>query len=394
MNANVKGVSLLREAATLYLAPAVDQPLDGARVLEAMANAMANGQFPAREAESAAGESLALAERLTEPGSQSIANAWMVLSLALNRAGNLAAAEHAARTTYAMNDARPKDGDNRLDAAVGNLCIILSNRGKLAEATPHCERAYATRLAGGPQIVLAMAQSRLALLRAAQGEFAAALDLSAAGLALTRELKGDVSPFGTIFTMRRAILLDDAGRHGEALPLFDKALADSAALDGPDSGEHLEARLQRARHEARVGHHRVAIDALREIVPAVAARFGADDPRALVAKTVLAKALLDSGVADAAVRELLDAAMAAWSGKDDPDAVQPGQTRLALAQWYAMNGDAVPAGCLLDALVAADSRADRIVKTDAAALRSRMPVAVAEAAGACTAQCGVACSSR
>ena len=369
MNANTKSVSLLGEAADIYLAPAVEQPLDGARVLEAMANAMANGQFPASEAEAAARKSLALVQRLTEPGSQSIANAWMVLSLALNRAGNLVAAEQAARTTYAMNDALPKGGDNRIDAATGNLCIILSNRGKLDEAAPYCEHSHATRLTGGPQIVLAMAQSRLAQLRAAQGDIDAALDLSAAGLALTRELKGDVSPFGTVFTARRAVLLDDAGRHDEASVLFEKVLADSAALDGVDSGEHLDARLQMARHQARVGHQRVAIDALREIVPVIAARYGSSDPRTLIAKTILAQAVLDSGVADAEVRQLLDEATAGWNAKDDPDAVQPCYTRLAMAQWLAMTGDVVSANAKLESLERADSRADRFTRLAAARLR-------------------------
>ena len=99
---NAKGVAMLRKAADINLDPAIGQPLDASRCLEAMANAMANGQFPASDAERAARESLELAMKLTAPGSQEVANAWMVLSLALNRSGNLVAAEQAALTTLAM----------------------------------------------------------------------------------------------------------------------------------------------------------------------------------------------------------------------------------------------------------------------------------------------------
>lgn len=370
MNANAKGVSLLREAADIYLDPSIDQPLDGGRVLEAMANAMANGQFPARDAEVAARHSLALAERLTAPGSQSIANAWMVLSLALNRAGNLRAAEHAARTTYAMNERLPKDENNRFDAATGNLCIILTNRGLLAEAAAFCNKSYDARRARGRELILAMAASRLSQLHAAQGDYPKALALSAEALQLTNELKGDVSPFGTVFTSRRAAVLDAAGQHAEAQVLFKKALADAIMLDGPESGEVLDARLQLARHQSLVGDSSDAIEALRDIVPQVAARYGDDDPRALVAKTVFAQALLDSGVADAFSRQLIDDALLGWNVTDDPDAVQPSYTRLALAQWWVINGDKEAAMALLDQIDGAESRADHVVRSAAAAWRA------------------------
>ncbi|MBN8480429.1 MAG: serine/threonine protein kinase [Xanthomonadales bacterium] len=373
MNANAKGVALLRKAADIHLDPSIDQPLDAARVLEAMANAMANGQFPARDAEAAARESLDLAQRLTAPGSQQIANAWMVLSLALNRGGNLVAAEQAARTTYAMNEELGDGKDNRFVAANANLCIILVNRGLLDAAEPYCRRSLEMRLSEGRQIVLAMTQSRFAQWLAAAGDLDGALVASDDAIALARELKGDVSAFGTAFTLRRAVILDDAGRHEEARPLFEKVSADALAVDGSGSGEYLEARVQFARHQARSGRPAAAVAALRELVPVVTARYGSDDPRSLVVRTVLAQALLDSGVADAHVRGLLDEASAGWNAKDDPDAVQPCYTRLAMAQWYSMNGETGAARTLLDRLEAPGSRADRVVRAGAAALRTRLP---------------------
>ncbi len=370
MNDNAKGVAMLREAADIYLDPAINQPLDAARCLEAMANAMANGQFPASDAEAAARKSLMLAERLTPKGSQEIANAWMVLSLALNRGGNLVAAETAARKTYAMNEALQSSPENRFDAAIGNLCIILTRRGMLTEAALSCERSNAQRLKEGRQVVLAMSMSRLSQLRAAQGDFPQALSLAADALEVTRELKGEKSQFGTVFLVRMGVILDDAGRRVEAASVLQRAVADAETLDGPTSGEALEARLQLARHEARVGNFAKAIAQLREIVPEMTHRFDPVDPRSLEAMTVLAQALLDSGVANLESRRLLDDAIAAWNSKDDPDAVAPAYTRLALAQWFIMNDQPQQAEPILDRLEASDSRADMQVRAAAANLRA------------------------
>lgn len=372
MNNNVKGVAMLREAADIHLDPAINQPLDAARCLEAMANAMANGQFAASDAEAAARESLALAERLTPAGSQEIANAWMVLSLALNRSGNLVAAEQAARTTYAMNEQLLASPDNRHEAAVGNLCIILSNRGMLASAAEFCDRSVAQRRNSGNQTVLAMSLSRLAQLRAAQGQYSEALALATEGLALTRELKGDPSRFGTVFMLRKGVILDDAGQSDQADALFERALSDAQTLDGRESGEYLYARMQWARHQARASRFAEAIAAFREIVPELTRRYGTDDPRTLTASTWLAQALLDSGVADAEVRGLLDGAIDGWNTKDDPDAVEPAFTRLALAHWLLMNGNAGRARDLLDDLQATASRADLQTRAGAEKLRARL----------------------
>jgi hypothetical protein len=93
MNDNNRAAGLMREAAELNLSPEVDRPLDAARAWK-RSNLLANGEFRASEAEDAARRSLALAESLTPVGSQQVANAVMVLSLAQNRAGNYAARKH------------------------------------------------------------------------------------------------------------------------------------------------------------------------------------------------------------------------------------------------------------------------------------------------------------
>ena len=369
MNNNNKGVAMLREAADINLDPAIDQPLDAARSLEAMANAMANGEFPGRDAEAAARESLALAARLTEPGSQQIANAWMVLSLAHNRSGNLVAAENAARTTWSMNKKRLDDPENRFDAAIGNLCIILTHRGSLADAAGFCEASNARRSQQPRHIVQAMSLNRLAQLRSAQGDHHRAINLAEQGLALAEELNGPGSQFATVYRMRLGIMLDEAGRSTDASVVFKRALVDTEKLNGRESGEFLDARFQLARHQSRTGLFAESIDTLRELTPAFSTRYGIDDPRTLIAQTVLAQTLLDSGVADQRVREILDAAWDQWSRKDDPGAVDPAFTRFAIARWFAMNNESSRALELLDHLQAVDSRASQSVKAAAARLR-------------------------
>ena len=95
-----------------------------------------------------------------------------------------------------------------------------------------------------------------------------------------------------------------------------------------------------------------------------------ENPDLAEARFLLGKALLDSGVADAEVRQLLDVANAGWQRKDDPDAVAPTRTRLALAHWLLMNGDEGRARDLLDDLQATASRADLQTRTGAEKLRA------------------------
>lgn len=370
MNENAKGVAMLRKAADINLDPAIGQPLDASRCLEAMANAMANGQFPASDAERAARESLELAMKLTAPGSQEVANAWMVLSLALNRSGNLVAAEQAALTTLAMNEKLRASPGSRYSAAHNNLCIIYANRGMLAEAAKFCELNLKLKREEGRDVALSMGISRVAQLRAAQGDFVQALAVADEGLDLIRELKGDASPFGVVFLSRKAVILDDAGRHDEAGVAFRSALANAVALHGAESGEALNARFLLARHQRYVGESDPAIASLRELLPVFEQDYGAEDPRVLSLKTELAQALLDNGNANLEVRDLLDQAMNGWMSKDDPDAVSPAYTKLARAEWFNMNGEVLEASRLIEQLVAPESRANRQVKAAAKALQS------------------------
>jgi tetratricopeptide (TPR) repeat protein len=369
MDANNKAAELMREAADLDLDPSVDQPLAAARSLEALANIMANGEFSAHEAERAARDSLALAERLTPAGSQEIANAWMVLSLALNRAAQFKGAEAAAETSLAMNRQTPMGEDNRLAAALHNLCIITFNRGDAEGSKEYCAQALAAK-SDTENLSKSMTLTKYAQFLERSDDQVGAIAAIEHALAIARRIEGEHGAFGAVYLLRDAHLLDDAGRYGEARVRLDETLADEERLNGKDSGDYAYVVLEEGRHSAVLGERDRAVALLRDAAKRMSGLYEADDPRVLYSKTLLATALLDAGHADGDVRKLLDEAMTGWSSKDDPGAVQAPCTPVALAQWFVMKGDPAAAETLLDRVDSADARSDRWVRARAGLLRA------------------------
>lgn len=360
MNDNNRAASLMREAADLNLSAEVDQPRDGARCLEQLANLLANGEFPASAAEDAARRSLALAQELMPAGSQQIANSVMVLSLAQNRAGNYAAAEASARKTQAMNLALRDAPDNRLVSSYNNLCIILANRGDYVGADLACSIGVPMYGAEGEgrSIGQAMTLSRHAQARAALFDAAGADAAMAQALDIARRAQGAQGPFTALFELRQAVILNDRGDHARAAAILERLLDTQATINGTDSGEYAAVRLEIARRRMLLGEFDAAIPALRELAAAAEQRYDADDPRTAQARMLLAQALLDSGNANTEAREMAAAANAAWLGKDDPGAPAALDAAATLAQWFAMQGDAASAQPLLARVTATDSRAD------------------------------------
>jgi len=376
-----QAVPMLRAAADLNLSPAVDDPLAAASSLEALSNAMANGQFRAADAEKAARDSLALAERLAPGDSQPVANAWMVLSLALNRSGHYAGALDAAQRTLAMNQRLPPTPENRTGAALHNLCLVLGNLGRLDEARAGCERALAYK---GPARTL----SRYLTLRALAnvlhraGAHAEALAAIEEGIDITREYEGERGPFTADALQLTGTLLDGAGRHAEALDALERAQAMYAALSGTASGDHESVVRDLGRHHAATGEFERALPLLREGLAAAIARFDADDPRVLDARTALATAWLDAGDAGEEARALLDTAVRAWARKDDPGSVRPALARVMLAQWHARHGDAAAARALLDAPLAQGQAIEPPVQARALQVRALLARAAGDRAAA------------
>lgn len=359
MNDNNRAAGLMREAAELNLSPEVDRPLDAARCLEALANLLANGEFRASEAEDAARRSLALAERLTPAGSQQIANALMVLSLAQNRAGNYAAAEASARKTQALNIALRDAPDNRLVSSYNNLCIILANRGDYTAADHACETSLPLYDADGEadSIGKAMTLSRKAQARAALFDAATADAAMAQALKIVRNAQGERSSFAALFELRQAAILDDRGDYVQAATILDHALDTQAQINGKGSGEYAAVQLEVARRQMLLGEFDKAVLMLRDLAASSAKRYGADDPRTAQAQVLLAQALLDDGHADDEARAAAEAANATWTPKDDPGAPAALAAAATLAQGFAMHGDAANAQPLLARVEAPDSRA-------------------------------------
>ena len=362
---------LLRKAADINLPPDVNQPLAAARCLEALANTLANGEFPPKEAEQAARESLHLSEQLTSAGSQQIANAWMVLSLALNRNGNYAGAETAAQTTLQMNQRLPAD-ENRLGPALNNLCIIAANRGDQAAAMRYCEEKleYDHRQQDDDTAGNMMTVSRYAMAMEATGDFARSIATEQSALETARKIYGNESAFVAIFTLRLAHILNSAGRFAEVLPELNAALATQLKLNGKDSGEYTNVIVEFGNAYATIGDYAHALTYLRQAAEFRNGHFADDDPRVLQVESDLAAVLVNLRQSDEESRALLDAAIAGWRAKDDGGAANLPPCFVSLAQWYVQKSDFANATALLDQVEAADAKSDHWVRARAASLRA------------------------
>lgn len=369
MNDNPKAARLMREAADLNLDPAVNQPVAAARCLGALANAMANGQFPAVDVERVARDSLALNERLHAPGSQEVANGWMMLSLALNRSGNRAAAQDAAEKTLAMNQARAAEPDNRLSAANHNLCMIVSNRGHQATARTYCETAI-PMYGEGPDAGKLMTQSLYARTFERDADYPRALQIITNVLADSRTLQGDGSPFFVSYLDDEVRTLDYAGRYEEAASRLQTLDADTQRLFGKDSGDYALVLVARGRHHALLGEYERALPPLRDVLQFRRAHYDAQDPRVLSASIQLATTLLDTGDAGDEVHGLIDTAIDGWATKDDPHAVDAAATPVALAQWQVANGRLTEAERTLDGIAVPTPLRDLWLDTRADLLRA------------------------
>ncbi len=362
---------LLRSATNLYLSPRVEQPLDAARSLAALANTMANGQFKAADVENVARESLALAERLSPTGSMPVARAAVMLSLALNRSGNYGGAYTAALKAFELFQRLPKDDDNLVGPAQNNLCMIASNLGRLDDARGYCERRLAElgseRNLGRYYTLRAYTQ---VLQRA--GDSTAALAATAEAAAVARSYEGENGPFSADVLQVEGNLLDTAGRYAEGLDRLERARAKFEQLLGKASGDHESVLRAIGRHYATVGDFTRALPLLREGVAAAEKRFNGEDPLLLSARAMLATALLDSGDAGDEVHALLADTVEVWSRKDDAGSIHPALARVGMAEWFARHGDAASAQHWLDQLKIEGLTTEVPIRARALQVRARL----------------------
>ncbi|WP_440221663.1 protein kinase domain-containing protein [Dokdonella sp. MW10] len=358
MSLGTTAVPLLREAVDLNLSPEVDDPAAAARCAEALVNAMANGAYPARDVVRAAREALVLAQRVHDDGTQPIANALMVLSLALNRAGRYTEALAAARATFEIN--RLERPGNRLASAYNNLALIHVRRGEYAEAGPFYEEAL--RRSPPDSVVKGMRLAARARLRERLGDAHAAEADAREAVRLVSAAQGDAGAFAIYFRTALARYLATQARFDEAFGLLERVREDQKALTGQDDGDYVDVLATIAAVQATAGHLDAARAGLRDVHARYVALYGEDDPVTLGAATELADALVAEGDA-AGARALLAPVLAQWRELGEADAALSLRARIVDAGASLRLGDVAAATATLDSLATARaswSAADRL----------------------------------
>ncbi len=331
MNLGAIAVPLLREAAALNLSPTVDDRLAAARCLEAATNAMANGEFPAAEAEQVARQALALAEETTGSHSQQTANAWMVLSLALNRNGKYREAEMAGLTTLAMNQTLPPP-ENRISAAHHNLGLILAEAGMLDPAREYNRLALAETPPGVS--VRAMRLRVRALIERRAGEWDASITTLQEALAIAAHVHGDHGGFAIRYRREMVATLFDSGRFEPARALLERARTDQVASGGETGDEYLAIQQDFASGQVASGEVDAALAALTPIIALRRERYGDDDPRTLAAQLDGVEATLFAGTETTSTSaEVLQHVLASWQARGENTVPQALRAHLLRARW-------------------------------------------------------------
>ncbi len=348
MGLDAKAVPMLLEAADIDLGDAVAQPLAAARALEAASNAMANGEFPAADAERAARRSLELRQAHLRGDNLATANSWMVLSLALNAAGKSDEALAAAETTLAMLQ-RLNDPKGRLTPALNNLGLIHSRRGDQEAAKRYYEQALKIQRDGGNVgsggYMIQLNNYATALERNA--EYAASIAAQREVLAHAEQRYGAEGGLTLVYRSNLARKLAAAGQYDEALALQQALLDSNARAHGKESAEYFSALGQVANTYVAQGQATQAVPLLRAMWQQRSAAFAAGDPRVLRAADLLAQALLegpgDAGAAVSLLQPALDAARQTGLRGVDLQAAQ-----VTLAAAFAANGTPAAARRTLD----------------------------------------------
>lgn len=365
MSLATTAVPLLREAVDINLSPEVDDPTAAARCAEALTNAMANGAYPARDVVRVAREALALSKRVHDDGTQPIANALMVLSLALNRAGRYGEALAAARATFEIN--RLERPGNRLASAYNNLALIHVRRGEYAEAGPLYDEAL--RRSPPDSVVKGMRLAARARLRERLGDAHAAESDAREAVRLVSAAQGDAGAFAIYFRTALARYLATQARFDEAFGLLERVRADQEVLTGKDDGDYVDVLAAIASVQASAGHLDASREGLRNVHTRYLALFGEDDPVTLGAATELADALIAGGEA-ADARALLVPVLAQWRELGEADAALSLRARIVDAAASARLGDVGAATAALDALATARARWSAADRLDIGRLRA------------------------
>ncbi len=377
INEGRAGAPLLEEAARLNLEPAVADPLAAARTLRAKAGAILGARGSSDEAEHAAQRALDLTRQHAGGNAQLLADAYGTFAQALDAAGKGPQATAAAQQALDLREVAHAPPLS-IARSLLDICAITSDDGEHAKALPFCERSLALHVKAGAtrsnDYRLALKQYESTLLYS--GDYAKALEVIRERIALTRDLFGEDS---TVLAMDRvafAVTLAEQGLFGEAAALLAQGTPVLLHRNGAQSTQYALAVFNAGWLKYLLGEFDAAVPLLRQALGIYEAAVGGkDNDRLPVLRVDLAKALIESGRADAEARTLLDAVIEARSAAH-ADTIELAYARLPLARLHVAHRQYAEAESLLDQIDAIGNRIEpeihaHVANTRAAILRAR-----------------------
>lgn len=233
-----RAVELLSSAADLYLDPRVDQPLDAADALSALAVVFSNNEYPSSKADEAASQALRLRELHAAPDSLPIAEALNTLGIVRQSQDRFDEAEVLLKRSLAIRERLAGNQSMEVASNLHNLGLVELNRGKnLANAIEYFERSLAIKrkLKGDhtPDVEITQGDLGKALREAKQRDLA--VEIFITNLTLARDLYGDESELVAGNHNELGYTFHDMGRFTEAAGEYRAAMTIRQKL-GADKG--------------------------------------------------------------------------------------------------------------------------------------------------------------
>lgn len=383
INEGSTGAPLLEAAAKLYLEPAIWDPQAAARSLRAKAVSIRHVGGLTSEAEDAAQRAVDLLRDHAGNDQFALAEAYGTLARAMTLSMKDTHAPQIARQALALNEAA--DASPQVIAqSLLDLCAVLSTIGQHADAVGYCEQAREKFAAAGATRTNAyrLTLQELGIALSYSGNHDEALVVRRDRIALTRELFGENSPTLADEQISFVDALAEQGLFNEAAALLAAGTPVILRRHGVASTKYAKAVFIAGWLDVLRGEFDRAVPQLREALSIHEAVVDArDNNRVHVLRTSLAVALIESGHADADARSLLESVIAARSALTS-EPYMLAYARLPMAHWHVIQGELDDADSLLDLVESAGNSVEPELHARAAALRSAIQRARADAPGA------------
>ncbi len=233
-----RAVELLSSAADLYLDPRVDQPLDAANVLSALAVVYSNNEYPSSKADAAASEALRLRELHAAPDSLPIAEALNTLGIVRQSEDRYDEAAVFLTRSLAIRERLAGKESMEVASNLHNLGLVELNRGKnLSKAIEYFERSLVIKrkLKGDHTPDVEITQGDLGKALRDAGQRDRAVEILSNNLVLARNLYGDNSELVAGNHNELGYTFHDMGRFAEAAAEYRAAMTIRQKL-GADKG--------------------------------------------------------------------------------------------------------------------------------------------------------------